>query len=1112
MGWRNFAGGAGWLKLGLAVAAALAVRAAQAQPANDNFANATAIYGYTGSTSGNNAGATLEACEPPQITITTNAKANVTNSVWFAWTPPAGGTVTFDTIGSSFETVLAVYTTANGLCDPSLKLVAANDNTNYPAQNSSQVSFYATNGITYYISVSGNLNAPPTNGAAGGYVLNWNLPPAPGGAGTLSSGSFLFTLANYEVSAQNSSASITVTRAGPANGRVLVDYAMSNLTYINNLSTNYWGTNVLVTITATNGTITTNDIYLTNIVFINLMQYYQQGNYLYDTNTGAYTNYLAVSNGVPPFRRIVTGPLTPFPTNYPQTTYYTTNVVTYTNSVDNSSVVSNTILFAYSVTTNQVVTSNPGNDITLQSGTLAFDDFQMSQDFLVTVADAGQNGLVQITLSNLRLDPMESADLMPPTISPAGAIAQLDTISLSKGSGGGTTFDFSFSTAQVDKDISPPYITISVLREGSTAGAASVQYAIDQASPIGQYNPANQFPLQAGSDYATPGSDFTSESGTLNWGANDGNAKTFDVPILNNGLVEFNSDLQLQLHNPSQGASLGPIKYATVTILFDDLDNGQQPAGAVDRFWNLQNNLGSIPPNISYPGTTGNGGMVYAAAEQPNGEVIIAGNFTSFDQNPYNRIVRLLSNGYQDPTFLVSPNSGANNFISALALQPNGSILIGGNFTAFNGNDRHRIARLNSDGSLDGTFNPGLGADGTVWSIALVNRVVQQTNILNEGGGLYLTNVVVMTNAQIVIGGDFTSVNGIGMNHVAVLNMDGSVDTTFNPGIGPDGTVNAVAVDFSGRIIIGGNFDQVSGVISGGVSRLNADGTVDSTFNPGIATYNPFTGETDPVYAIAVQSDGRILIAGGFSWLDLVSYNGIARLNPDGTVDTAFSPGSGTYNPITGVTDPVYAMQLAPDGKILIGGYFTTFNQTRRVGVARLFTDGTVDTSFMDTAYNQFAGLINHYHNPDAVNASLYPASNTRNYVNAFAQEPWVTNTAYVTNVVVNPTNSNAFITNVTTTHHCGGRQYYHRRQFFRCRRRWHARHHAAPQQRCAADRRHHAGAGQHRVLLQQLHGGQEYWRRGAFCFALTDKRESRNYFRDIFHQHRRAGAGHRHS
>ena len=548
----------------------------------------------------------------------------------------------------------------------------------------------------------------------------------------------------------------------------------------------------------------------------------------------------------------------------------------------------------------------------------------MSQDISIPLTGSGDPdapnltgvpGVAKVLLSNPRLDPLESSDLQPPTVTNGAALLSALSTTFPPGP---TIFNFSASVSQVSETIQPPTVGISVTRSGgSAADAVSVDYQYD-----GPQNNVNTFPLQAGSDYATPNTDFTAANGTLSWGANDMNPKNFTITIINDTLVEFDEDIQFTLSNPrvtaaspgSAGAALGQVNKSTLTILFDD-----QPAGAVDRNWNPETS------SNGHPGA--DGGIVYAVAEQPNGQPVIAGSFTSYDQKPYNRIVRLTSGGTQDTSFLVAPNSGANDFISALALQPDGRILIGGNFTAFNGNDRHRIARLNSDGSLDTTFNPGLGANGTVWSIALLNRVAQQTNILDSGRrSTILTNVVVLTNAQIVIGGDFTSVNGIGMNGVAVLNMDGTVDTTFNPGIGPDGTVNAVAVDYLGRVIIGGSFAQVSGVISGGVARLNPDGSVDSTFNPGIATYNPITGYTDPVYALAVQPDGRILIAGGFSWLDLVSYNGIARLNLDGTVDTTFASGTGTFNPVTGVTDPIYAMKIQPDGQILIGGYFTTFN------------------------------------------------------------------------------------------------------------------------------------------------------------------------------------------
>ena len=1016
--------------------------------------------------------------------------------------------VEFDTIGSDFDTILAVYTvstTTNGLCDPSLTLVASNDDSAdasvliHPAFPS-QLSFTAVAGTTYYISVDGNADDP--GDAFGDVVLNWNagLPP------TVSSGTFRFTAASYVVSELDSNfplepqdgatvsawtdiannppnnlgnigARISVTRAGPANGRATVDYQVVGLTYTNILMTNYYGTNVLVTINNSDGSITHINTFFTNSVSTNFYQYYN-GGYKYFTVAAAQTNELSISNGITTLNR--NGTLTPVPTNVPPFSfvtsslatnilyygltnfyfatniYFTTNVTSVTNSgvvATNSSVTNfttttapflipnipnltetngfnitnetditnlfisiggpfgtnsivssvpgfssspntnspalyptsftNTVIFSSKYSTNQVVPSDSG--FTDTSGTLTFDDYQMSQDIIVPVNQAqgpdvpdapGIPSLAMITLTNAQLDPLESPDLVAPAIDPVLGTAQINALS-STFPPGPAILNFERSTLRVDKDVAGGNAVISVIRTGNFSQAVTVQYRID-------FNNNHTFTLQAGSDYANPDNqpkpDFTSVTGTLTWPANDPNtvAQTITIPIKNNGLVEFDQDMLLQLFNPqgtSPGAAVGEIGTANLTILFDDATGGQQPAGAADRTWNQNNVNISNPPFISHPGTSGNGGTVYAEAEQPDGKVIIAGSFNSFDSHPYNRIVRLLNNGYQDPTFLVSPNSGANDFISALALQPDGKIIIAGNFTSFNGVNRHHIARLNSDGSLDTTFTPGLGANGMVWSVALETSV----QVIIPGFSV--------TNTQVVIGGEFTSVNGTLLNGVARLNSDGSVDASFNPGAGPDGTVNAVALDAFGRVIIGGDFDMVSGVTSGGVARLNVDGSLDTTFNPGIGTYDSDTGVTDPVYALAVQPNTQILIGGAFSYLDLNSYNGIARLNPDGTVDQSFTPGTGTLNPITSVSDTIYNITLQTNGNILIGGDFTTFNQTRRVGIARLFTDGTVDTSFMDTAYNQFAGLINHYHNPDAVNPALYPVTNDRNFVYAIAQE-----------------------------------------------------------------------------------------------------------------------------
>jgi uncharacterized delta-60 repeat protein len=1158
IGWplRQPAGNGRWLKPGLALLLGLWAGLAAAQPANDNFTNAIAIGGLTGSVSGTNNGASLELpCEATNIFF--DDFSAVTNSVWYAWTAPAAGTVTFNTVGSGFDTVLAVYqpiTLTAALCS-AVQIVGDHHyvNASGVVQTNSQVSFSVAAGGTYYVSVNGNAAADPTNDA-GTYVLNWSLA-------TIASGTFQFTTSVYPVSESDSTAPntaydgttvnasvlggrVTVTRTGGASGRVAVKYLVSALTYTNVYVTNYYGTNVLTTFIDTNNNVFYTNAYSTNIVWVHNYGYYDYAYQNYVV-TNASTNAAFLNLGMVYSNSFTSGPgvLTAVPTNLPFITNYTvaintplssavTNVfgyvtsvtirnqtqtngstytvgaVTYTNLVN---VYKNTLLtnyfgtniytafyagggllstnyyftnwvagFSYStnsiytngslhqsisvsyttngyassgltnlaesilnavtaqsifagtglltpiptniptmsvpgpsimttdsigdmiftttntfaqiVTATQIVTSASG--ITTNAGTLTFNDYQMSADILVPVniafgPDAPEApfipSLAQVTLTGAQLDPLESPDLQPPLL---GGTALINALS-PQFPPGPEILCLERSTFRVDKDVNGGNATVSVYRFGTNAAASvSVDYAIDPTSPftppgnptdsaiVNQNNPANQFPLQAGSDYALPNSDYTPVTGTLSWGAKDYNPKTITIPIIDNGLVENNVDMLIQLHNAlpqptttSYGATIGEVNAADLTILFNDKDGLQQPAGAVDRIWNKDKREDSSPPFLNYPGVQGD---VYAVAEQTDGKAIVAGNFTSFDSNPYNRIVRLLSNGYQDTTFLAAPNSGANNFIAALAVQPDGKILIGGKFTAFNGASLPHIARIDTNGLVDPTFNPGAGVAGTnamVWAMAL------------------------QTNGQIVIAGDFSSYNGTNVSSVARLNADGSLDTSFNPGTGPDATVNAVAVDSIGRVILGGDFDEVAGTTSGGVARLNVDGSVDASFILGVGTYNPTSGFTDPVYALALQPDGQILVGGGFSYVDYTSYNGIVRLNSlDGTVDTSFNPGNGTFNPATQLADRVFAITLQPDGNILIGGDFSTFNQTRRVGVARLFSYGAVDTSFMDTAYNQFAGLINDYHNPNAINPNIYPTVNYPNFVYSIAVEPVTTN------------------------------------------------------------------------------------------------------------------------
>ena len=144
-------------------------------------------------------------------------------------------------------------------------------------------------------------------------------------------------------------------------------------------------------------------------------------------------------------------------------------------------------------------------------------------------------------------------------------------------------------------------------------------------------------------------------------------------------------------------------------------------------------------------------------------------------------------------------------------------------------------------------------------------------------------------------------------------------------------------------MIIGGEFLTVGGVLRGGIARLNNDGTPDTTFNPG-------AGTDGFVYALGLQGDGKVLVGGNFSQFDFNPRRNLTRLNTDGSRDLTFDPGS------SGADGTVYSITVTANGSY-VGGIFTSYNGTHRRGLVRLFPDGTVDTGFLDTAYNQFAGL-----------------------------------------------------------------------------------------------------------------------------------------------------------
>lgn len=361
------------------------------------------------------------------------------------------------------------------------------------------------------------------------------------------------------------------------------------------------------------------------------------------------------------------------------------------------------------------------------------------------------------------------------------------------------------------------------------------------------------------------------------------------------------------------------------------------------------------------PGTGANN-SIQSAAIQSDGKIIIGGDFTSYNGVNIKCLARLNTNGTLDSTF--NPGAGSDGVIRKCIIQSDGKIVISGTFTYYNGSARNRIARINGTGSLDLTFNPGTGANSTVISSSLqsdgkiiiggsftlyndvsknyITRLNQDGSIdqtFNSGIGAdnSVSTTTVLSNGKIIIGGSFTKYNQMGRNRIMRLNANGTFDATFNPGTGTDNQVKAIAIQGNDKIIIGGSFTNCNGTNKNFIARLNNDGTLDTTFNPekGFASTHPYGGVT----TISLQSNEKIIVGGQFTSFNGISRNRIARLNTNGTLDTTFNPG-------TGCNASVYACAAQSDGKIIIGGQFTSYNGTIKNGIVRLNDDGKIDTTF----------------------------------------------------------------------------------------------------------------------------------------------------------------------
>ncbi|MCG7979394.1 MAG: hypothetical protein N0E58_14845 [Candidatus Thiodiazotropha endolucinida] len=338
-----------------------------------------------------------------------------------------------------------------------------------------------------------------------------------------------------------------------------------------------------------------------------------------------------------------------------------------------------------------------------------------------------------------------------------------------------------------------------------------------------------------------------------------------------------------------------------------------------------------------------------SSATDGSGDLYVGGDFTTYNGITSNHIIRLNSDGTVDTAFAVGTgfdgvysSSTRVNSISP-AKDSSGDLYVGGNFTTYNGIASNSIIRLNSDGTVDATFAAGTGFDGIYTSVYSV------TPATDGSGDLY-------------VGGNFTTYNGIASNNIIRLNSDGTVDNTFSVGSGFNYTedfyfglppvrsqVNSIipTTDGSDDLYVGGLFDTYNGTAINNIIRLNSDGTVDDTFTVE-------AGVNGIVRSISASSDGSgdLYLGGGFT-----TYNGTAsiriiRLHSDGTLETTFAVESG-------FDASVYSITPATDGSgdLYVGGAFNKYNDIGSNNIIRLNSDGTVDAGF--TVASGFDASVN---------------------------------------------------------------------------------------------------------------------------------------------------------
>lgn len=307
-------------------------------------------------------------------------------------------------------------------------------------------------------------------------------------------------------------------------------------------------------------------------------------------------------------------------------------------------------------------------------------------------------------------------------------------------------------------------------------------------------------------------------------------------------------------------------------------------------------------------------------AIQDDGRIVCAGNFDAYQGIPRNTVARLFPDGTLDATFDVGVGPSPNGIAGQVVIQPDGRLIAGGGFTTWSGSSVRSIVRLHADGGRDMAFGMQVGLD------------------LGEGDNGAVHEMMLQPDGKILVAGMFNSYDGHVSPDLVRLDTGGFYDTTFQVGSGfamadsSNSYLQDVDVQTDGKIIALGNFDRYNGMPCGHVVRLHPDGTLDDTFQylPGLSMQGTCLG---------LQSDGRILLGGVGGTFNGQAYNGFVRVEQDGSIDPTFSALSGFFGAI---------YDVVPDDqdRILLVGQLVEYGTFPLNGIARLDANGVLDTTF----------------------------------------------------------------------------------------------------------------------------------------------------------------------